>query len=50
MATHADHHVELSTQEAREGEGSPRTAWVLRASLALAVIAGLVVYFTYFRL
>ncbi len=50
MATRVDHHVELSPQEAREGEGSRRTVWVLRASLALAVVAGLIVYFTYFRL
>lgn len=50
MVRHVDHHVELSTQEAREGEGSRRTVWVLRASLALVVIGGLVVYFAYFRL
>lgn len=50
MATHVQDHVELSTREARQGEGSPRVAWVLRASLVLAVVAGVAVYFSFFPL
>lgn len=50
MATRIHDHVELNTRESRQGEGSPRVAWVLRASLVLAVIAGIAVYFSFFPL
>lgn len=50
MATRVQDHVELNTRESRQGEGSPRVAWVLRVSLALAVIAGIAVYFSFFPL
>jgi hypothetical protein len=50
MATHVHDHVELSTKESRQGEGSPRVSWVLAISLALAVIAGTVLYFSFFSL
>jgi hypothetical protein len=50
MATHVDDHVELNTREARQGEGSTRVNWVLHVSLALAVIAGIAVYFSFFPL
>lgn len=50
MATQVHDHVELTTRESRQGEGSPRVAWVLRASLVLAVIAGIAVYFSFFPL
>lgn len=42
--------VQLNTRESRQGEGSPRVAWVLRVSLAMAVIAGVAVYFSFFPL
>lgn len=50
MAMRVDDHVELNTRESRQGEGSPRVAWVLRVSLVLAVIAGIAVYFSFFPL
>jgi hypothetical protein len=50
MATRVNDHVEISTRESRQGEGSKRVAWVLRASLVLAVIAGVAVYFSFFPL
>jgi hypothetical protein len=50
MATRVHDHVELTTQESRQGEGSTRVRWVLRISLGLALIAGLVVYFSFFPL
>ena len=43
-------HRELSTQEARQGAETGTVRWVLRISLALAVLAGLVLYFRFFRL
>ena len=48
MADKVHDHVEVSTNEARQGEGSRRVNWVLTASLTLAVIAGIAVYFSYF--
>lgn len=48
MAVHIDDHVELTTKEARQGEPSRRVNWVLIGSLSLAVIAGIVVYLSFF--
>lgn len=48
MATHVDDHVELTTKEARQGEGSRRVNWVLITSLSLAAIAGVAIYFSFF--
>lgn len=45
-----DKHIELTGQQAREGETSGHVRWVLRISLALSVIAGVVIYFSFFRL
>ena len=46
----ADNRKELSTVEVRQGVEIGTVRWVLRVSLVLAVIAGLVLYFSYFRL
>ena len=46
----ADNRKELSTVEARQGGETGTVRWVLRVSLGLAVSAGLVLYFSYFRL
>ena len=40
----------LSTTEARQGVELGSVRWVLRISLGLAVLAGLVIYFSFFRL
>jgi hypothetical protein len=45
-----DNHKELNTVEARQGVETGTVRWVLRISLGLAVVAGLVLYFSYFRL
>jgi hypothetical protein len=45
-----DKHIELTAQEAREGETSGHVRWVLRISLALSIIAGVVIYLSLFRL
>jgi hypothetical protein len=50
MATRVRDHVELTTRESRQGEGSPRVRWVLRISLGLAVLAGVVIYLSFFPL
>jgi hypothetical protein len=42
-----DHHVDLDTQEARQGAELGSVRWVLRISLGLAVLAGAVLYFSY---
>ena len=44
------YHKDLSTDEARQGVELGSVRWVLRISLALAVIAGLVIYFSFFPL
>ena len=41
-------HKELTTNEAREGETTGHMRYVLGVSLALVVIAGVVLYFFYF--
>ena len=43
-------HKELSTEAARQGVETGTVRWVLRISLGLAVLAGLVLYFSFFRL
>ena len=45
-----EHHVEKSGQDARQGAELGSVRWVLRISLALAVIAGFVIYFSFFDL
>ena len=46
----SDNRKDLSTVEARQGAETGTVRWVLRISLGLAVIAGLILYFSYFRL
>ena len=41
---------DLNTVEARQGVETGTVRWVLWISLGLAVIAGLVLYFSFFRL
>ncbi len=42
-----DHSVDLNTQEARQGKELGSVRWVLRISLGLAVLAGVIIYFSY---
>ncbi len=42
-----DHHVDISAEEARGGKELGSVRWVLRVSLGLAVLAGVVIYFSY---
>jgi len=46
----ADDRKDLNTVEARQGVETGTVRWVLHISLALAVIAGLVIWFSFFRL
>ena len=46
----ADDRKNLNTVEARQDVETGTVRWVLRISLGLAVIAGLILYFSYFRL
>jgi hypothetical protein len=46
----ADSHKDLNTVQARQGVETGTVRWVLHISLALAVIAGLVIWFSFFRL
>jgi hypothetical protein len=41
------HHVDLDTQDARSGKELGSVRWVLRISLGLVVLAGLLIYFSY---
>ncbi|HEX4370274.1 MAG TPA: hypothetical protein VH019_02915 [Rhizomicrobium sp.] len=50
MATTKDGHKELDTEEARQGAETGTVRWVLRISLGLAVLAGIVIYFSFFKL
>jgi len=50
MATIRDGHTELNAQEARGGAETGTVRWVLHISLGLAVVAGIIVYFIFFRL
>ena len=47
MAAVDDRHQDLNTEEARQGKELGSVRWVLRISLALAVLAGVVIYFSY---
>jgi hypothetical protein len=44
-----DNRKDLSTNEARQGVETGTVRWVLRISLGLAVIAGIIVYFVVLR-
>jgi hypothetical protein len=50
MAALDNKHIDLETDNARGGTELGSVRWVLRISLALAVVAGIVVYFSFFRL
>lgn len=45
-----DNRKDLSAQDARQGAETGSVRWVLRISLGLAVLAGVVIYFSFFRL
>jgi hypothetical protein len=48
MATIDNHnHADLNTQDARQGKELGSVRWVLRISLGLVVLAGVVLYFSY---
>lgn len=49
MATRDDGR-NLDAQDARQGAETGTVRWVLRISLGLAVVAGLIIYFSFFRL
>jgi hypothetical protein len=49
-ATDHNEHTDLSATEARQGKELGSVRWVLRISLGLAVLAGLIIYFSFFRL
>ena len=46
----ADNRKDLNAVEARQGVETGTVRWVLRISLILAVIAGVAIYFGFFRL
>lgn len=48
MADQVDDHVELTTKESRQGEGSKDTSWVLTVNLVLSVVAGAACYALFF--
>jgi hypothetical protein len=50
MATMRDGHEELTADEARQGAETGTVRWVLSISLGLAVLAGIIIYFSFFRL
>jgi hypothetical protein len=50
MATTTDGHKELDAQDARQGAETGTVRWVLHISLGLAIVAGIIIYFTFFRL
>jgi hypothetical protein len=41
---------DLNAQDARQGVETGTVRWVLRISLALAVLAGVIIYFSFFDL
>lgn len=47
MASLDNHSPNLNTQDARQGKELGSVRWVLRISLALAVLAGVAIYFSY---
>jgi hypothetical protein len=40
----------LNAQDARQGAETGTVRWVLRISLSLAIVAGIIIYFSFFRL
>jgi hypothetical protein len=46
----ADRQKDLSAQDARQGVETGTVRWVLRISLTLAVLAGVIIYFSFFKL
>ena len=46
----ADNRKDLNAVEARQGVETGTVRWVLQISLVLAVIAGLIVWFSFFHL
>ena len=46
----ADNRKDLNTVDARQGVETGTVRWVLHISLVLAVIAGLIVWFSFFHL
>jgi len=46
----AEERKDLNAVEARQGAETGTVRWVLHISLALAVIAGIVIWFSFFRL
>ncbi len=47
MATIDDRHTDLETNDARQGVELGSVRWVLRISLGLAVLAGVIIYFSF---
>jgi hypothetical protein len=45
-----DNHKDIRAQDARQGAETGTVRWVLRISLALAVLAGAIIYFSFFDL
>ena len=45
-----DNHKDVSAQSARQGAETGTVRWVLRISLALAVLAGTLIYFSFAHL
>src|SRR5665213_492455 len=50
MTTTRDGHTELDAEEARQGAETGTVRWVLLISLGLTVLAGIIFYFSFFRL
>ena len=50
MATTRDGHTEVDAEEARQGAETGTVRWVLHISLGLAVLAGIIIYVSFFRL
>lgn len=50
MATTRDDRKDLSAKDARQGVETGTVRWVLHISLGLAILAGIILYFTFFRL
>ena len=48
MADQVDDHVELTKKESRQAEGSKDSSLVLTVSLALSVLAGVIIYLLFF--
>jgi hypothetical protein len=45
-----DNHKEISAQDAREGVETGTVRWVLYISLGLSVLAGVIIYLSFFGL